>query len=138
MHVIYVCSADNSYSTCEVLLMSGSQYAEIIWTFSSHPSSVNLFRLALSGTQPCDSGNSEWFVRGHNNTGPPSECSVREVATFDIRLCGLTCRCVDHCNCEYLHYRVQFLAWETATLKVCHFEQMTFNSGFVDPDLVIY
>ena len=138
MHAIYVCSADNSYSTCEVLPRSGSRYADVIWTFSSHPSSVNLFRLALSGTQPCGSGNSEWFVRGYNNTGTPSECSVREVAPGDIRLCGLTCRCVDAGNCGYLHYRVQFPMWETDTLQLCHFELMTFNSGFVDPALVVY
>ena len=137
--IIYQCMfTDESQSSCEALTRSESQYAEVIWTFHSHPSSVNLFRLVLSGSQFCVSINTEWFVRGENTTGTPSECTVKELESGNTRVCTLICRCLNPNICGFLHYRVQFPTWVTSTLQLCHFELMTAYPGFINPQLVFY
>ena len=45
---------DDTNSTCEVLTNRGSPYVEIVWTFALHPSSMNHFRVTISGSRPCN------------------------------------------------------------------------------------
>ena len=113
-----------------------SRYIEVVWTFPSHSASVNRFRMVLSGSQSCASGITSWFVRGENKIGMPSECEVQEAGDENSKICVLTCQCVDPHICDYLHYRVHFTPWDAATLALCHFDMA--NSGFVNPELVIY
>ena len=127
--------ADDANTTCEMLPKDNSRYSEIIWTFPSHPSSVNLFRIVLSGSQPCVSRNAFWFVRGENRTGMPSECKVQEERFGNFRVCSLTCGCLVPCICGYLHQRVQFPSRVSSTLGVCYFELL--YPGIIDPKLII-
>ena len=120
---------DESNITCDIVPRGRSQYTELIWTYPRHGSSVDLFRVVLSGTQPCHSINTSWFIRGGNSTCPPSECEVKESRHGDFRVCFLTCRCVAPGTCGYLHFRVQFVPWMTTSLAMCHFV------GFVNPEL---
>ena len=113
-----------------------SRYVEIVWYFPSHPSSVNLFRVVLSGSQPCVSRNAFWFVRGENRTGMPSECKVQEEGFGNFRVCSLTCRCLVPDICGYLHHRVQFPSRVNSTLGFCYFELVYL--GPVNPKLIIY
>ena len=131
-------SSDNSTITCERIPSGGSRYSEVVWTFPSHPSSWNEFRVVLSVSQPCDSSNTFWFVRGENTTGVPSECAVQEITNEISKDCALTCQCVDPSVCGYLHYRVQFPPWVTTTLALCHYELMTSYPELINPELVIY
>ena len=115
---------DDSNTTCNVLPRGGFQYAELIWTYRSHGSSVDLFRVVLSGTQSCHSINMSWFVRGERATSNSniSECEVKQSGLGNLQVCSLTCRCVKPGICGYLHYRVQFVPWVTnSTLAMCHF-----------------
>ena len=129
---------DDSNTTCETLPGHDSRHVEVIWTFPSHPSSFNQFRVVISGSQPCYSINTSWFVRGDVPTGVPSECAVQEFQNENLRTCALTCECVDPSTCGYLHYRVQFPPWVTTTLALCHYELTTPYPGVVNPELVIY
>ena len=113
-----------------------SRYAEITWSFPSHPSSMNLFRVVLSGSQPCVSRNAFWFVRGENRTGMPSECKVQEEGFGNFRVCSLTCRCLVPDICGYLHQRVQFPSRVNKMLGFCYFELV--YRGLIDPKLIIY
>ena len=101
-------------------------------------SSANLFQVILSGTQPCASINTPWFVRGVNKTGAPSECTVHEKNFGNHRICDLTCRCAELRVCGYLHFRAQFPPWVTTTLSLCHYVLKTVFSGFINPELVVY
>ena len=130
--------SDASKSTCAVLTDGVSQYIELLWTFPSHPSFVDIFQLVLSGTQSCDSKTTAWFVRGENGTGAPSECSVIEELRGDARVCVVTCRCLASCGCGYLHFRVQFPTWMATTLALCHLELVTPYTGFILPKLISY
>ena len=109
-----------------------------MWTFPSHPLSANLFRFVLSGSRPCVSRTSTWFVHGKNNTGALSECLVDEKAHRDVSVFYLTCRCMLPSECGYLHYRVQFPHWVTSIVELCHFQLMTPYPGFINPKLIIY
>ena len=129
---------DDSNTTCETLPGDDSRHVEVIWTFPSHPSSFNQFRVVISGSQPCHSINTSWFVRGDVPTGVPSECTVQEIQNENLRTCALTCECVDPSNCGYLHYLVQFPPWVSTTLALCHYELTTPYPGVVNPELVIY
>ena len=127
---------DGSNTTCEMLPKDNSRYSEVIWTFPSHPSSVNRFRVVISGSQPCVSGKAFWFVRGQNRTGKPSECAVQETEYETSRSCALECRCLETSICGYLHYRVQLPSWISSTLALCYFELI--YPGLVDPALRIF
>ena len=95
---------DDSNTTCETLPGNASRYSEVVWTFPSHPSTVNEFRMVLSGSQPCVSVNTPWFVRGENTIGTPSECEVHEQVRGNRRVCSLTCRCLEPSVCGFLHH----------------------------------
>ena len=129
---------DTSNRTCEVLPKGNYHYTELTWAFLNHPSSVNLFGLVLSGTQPCASEISTWFVRGENDTGAPSECLVEEDAYENTRVCALTCQCTVPSVRGYLHYHVQFPSWLKTTVALCDYQLTTPYPGFIDPKLVIY
>ena len=133
-----VVALDTSNSTCAVLNDGDTWYTELVWTFPSHPSFVDIFQLVLSGTQPCDSENTAWFVSGENGTGAPSECSVIEELHGDARVCVVTRRCLASCGCGYLHFRAQFPSWIATTLALCHYELVTPYPGFILPELVNY
>ena len=130
--------ADASKSTCAVLTDDGSQYIELVWTFPSNPSVVDIFQLVLSGTQPCDSKTTAWFVRGVNGTGAPSECNVIEELHGDARVCVVTCHCLASSGCGYLHFRVQFPTWMATTLALCHLELVTPYPGSILPEMINY
>ena len=132
----YLYFIDDSNTTCEMLPKHNSRYSDVIWTFPSHPSSVNLFRVVLSGSQPCVSRNTFWFVRGENRTGMPSECKVQEQGYGNFRVCDLTCRCLAQCVCGYLHYRAQFPSRSKGNSGLCYIELI--YPGLINPKLVIY
>ena len=67
-----------------------------------------------------------------------SECKVQEEGHGHLRVCHLTCRCLEACDCGNLHYRIQFASRVTTTLALCHFELMTSYPGFVDPELITF
>ena len=117
------CFTCDANTTCDMFSRNNSQYAWIIWTFPSHPSSANLFRVVLSGSQPSSSGSAFWFVRRENKSGMLSECKVQEEELRNSRVCALSCRClVPSCACGYLHYRVQFPSPMNSILGLCYFE----------------
>ena len=129
---------DDSNTTCETLPGNVSRYSEVVWTFPSHPSNVNEFRMVLSGSQPCVSVNTPWFVRGENTRGTPLECEVHEEVQGRGRVCSLTCLCLEPFVCGFLHYRTQFPFWNMDTLALCHFELKTSYPGLVNPELITY
>ena len=129
---------DDLKHTCERIHRNGSGFVELVWTFPSPPSSVNIFRAILAGSQPRVSKNAFWFVRGENRKGMPSVCMVQEETHRIRRVCTLTCRCLEPCGCSYLHYRGQFLPWMKTTSALCHFEIMTPYPKLINPKLITY
>ena len=128
---------DDFKHTCERIHRNSSRFVELVWTFPSPPSSVNIFRAILAGSQPCVSKNAFWFVRGENRKGMPSVCMVQEETHRKRRVCTLTCRCLEACGCSYLHYRSQFLPWMKTTSALCHLE-MTSYPRLINPKLITY
>ena len=125
--------SDESNTTCEDFTRNGVAYANVMWAFPSHPSSVNLFRVILSGPTSCASITNTWFVHGKNNTGAPSECAINQKQHGNYNVCDLTCQCVEPLICGYLHFCAQFPPWVTSKVLLCHMELMTSFPGFVNP-----
>ena len=113
---------DGTNSTCEVLTNRGSPYIEIVWTFPLHPSSVNHFRVTISGSRPCNGRYITWFVHGVSCNNGVTECSSwEELLTNEKRVCHVTCRqnCVGVIG--NLHVRVHLKNAMNHSLALCYY-----------------
>ena len=124
---------DAAKDTCEILTKPGSPNIEVVWTFPPHPSSMNQFRVKMSGSQSCKDSSATWFVRYKDGI---IECSVDEELIYGSRVCHVTCQQVCRANIGYLHFRFHFLTRLNRSLALCHYA-LTTNFKAVNPRLRI-
>ena len=128
---------DDTNSTCEVLTNRGSPYIEIVWTFPLHSSTMNYFRVTISGSRPCNDKYITWFVHGASCNNGVNECnSWEELLTNEKKVCHVSCRQVCVGVIGHLHVRVHLKNAKYQSLGLCHYILAT-NYKTVNPELRI-